>query len=411
MTPPPIPVSPAQWPCDLDRLRGLMQAAGLDAILAFGGANFLYLTGYQNYFDAPGASVALIPADPAQPPMILIAAWMADAAAAASRITEIETFPLWLEIGDLEAIRAGTQATIAKPSPRYDIGANMRRIAEALRARGLERGRIGLEMGAVSAATFAQLATALPAARLIEAAAVFTDLRIHKSPWEIACIKEATLGAEHGLRILAATPLRGRDVAGLKQIYDAACADFAAARGTGGYLGTRVTASVGGAISPTIAGGARVTGAELVFFDCATSIHGYGSDTGRTLAFGRPSSEARQFLDAVIAGMAAAEPLLRPGTPMCEVFHAGHEAVRAHGLPWYTRGHIGHTMGLGMGEQGPYLSPVETRPLEAGMVIALETPLYIRGLGGFQVEDCYVITETGAEKFTTLPRDFLFAEL
>lgn len=85
--------------------------------------------------------------------------------------------------------------------------------------------------------------------------------------------------------------------------------------------------------------------------------------------------------------------------------------MRAQGLPWYTRGHIGHAMGLGMGEIAPYLSPVEHRPLEPGMVIALETPLYIRGLGGFQVEDCYVITRTGAEKFTTLPRDFLLAQL
>ncbi|MBN8194826.1 M24 family metallopeptidase, partial [Bacillus sp. NTK074B] len=68
-------------------------------------------------------------------------------------------------------------------------------------------------------------------------------------------------------------------------------------------------------------------------------------------------------------------------------------------------------MGLGMGEQGPYLSPVETRSLEPGMVIALETPLYVRGLGGFQVEECFVITKDGHRRFTTLPRDFLKARV
>lgn len=45
------------------------------------------------------------------------------------------------------------------------------------------------------------------------------------------------------------------------------------------------------------------------------------------------------------------------------------------------------------------------------MVLALETPLYIKGLGGFQVEECFVITENGHEKITTLPRDFIPAIL
>lgn len=407
--------APMTFPDPLPRLRQLAAEAGLDAVIAWGGANFRHVSGYQTYFDNPGAAIALVPTDPALPPMILVAAWMEDAARADSRIRDIRTFPLWLEIGDLEAIRAGTQAALPKPSPRFDLGANLRLVAGALAERGLAQGRIGIERGAISVAAHDLLVQALPLARFAEAAGVFADLRMILSAPEIACLKEATLYAEHGLRRLAQTPLRGLDTAGLKRVYDAACADFAATRaGTpfdGAFLGTRVTASVGGAISPTIAGGPKVTGEELVFFDCGASIHGYGSDTGRTLCFRDPGAEARHFLDAVCAGMDAAESLLRPGVPMSEVFHAGHEAVRKAGLPWYTRGHIGHAMGLGMGEMAPYLSPVEHRPLLPGMVIALETPLYIRGLGGFQVEECYVITEQGAEKFTTLPRDFLSAQL
>lgn len=399
----------------LNRLRTLMQERGLDAVIAWGGANFRYLTDYPIYFDNPGAALALVPADPALEPMILVAEWMADAAASASRIRDIRTFPLWLEIGDREAILAGTQPQVDKPTPRYDLAGNMRLLADALAERGLSGGRIGIERGLVSLTAFEALSAAAPEVRFAEAAAVFADLRSIKTPWEIDCLKEATRIAEHGLRTLATTPLRGLDTAGLKRIYDAACADYAATQSpdgfSDGYLGTRVTASVGGAISPTVAGGPKVTGEEMVFFDCAASVHGYGSDTGRTLCFGPPSDEARRILDAVCAGMEAAEPLLRPGTPMSEIFHAGQDAVRRCGLPWFTRGHVGHTMCLGIGEQGPYLGPTEHRPLQAGMVVAVETPLYIRGLGGFQVEDCYVITETGAEKFTTLPRDFLDAIL
>jgi Xaa-Pro aminopeptidase len=68
-------------------------------------------------------------------------------------------------------------------------------------------------------------------------------------------------------------------------------------------------------------------------------------------------------------------------------------------------------MGLGMGEMPPFIAPKETRPLEPGMVMALETPLYMRGLGGFQIEECFIVTETGYDVMTSLPRDFLQATL
>ncbi|CAH1650427.1 M24 family metallopeptidase [Chelatococcus asaccharovorans] len=400
---------PQSRPCDMARFRSLMEAARLDAVIAWGGANFHYVTGFQNYFDNPGASLALIPADPARTGMIIVASWVEDAARANSAIPDIRSFPLWLEIGDIADIRAGTAAREPKPSPRFDIARNMATLADAAAERGLASGRIGIEMNLVSAAAFAMLQAKLPNATFVECSNVFTDLRAIKSPFEIDCLREATIFAEDGLRTVVATPLGGLDTTGLKMIYDSACARRAAAFPEVGFMGTRVTASIGADISPTIAAGPRITGNEAVFFDCGTSIHGYGSDTGRTLLFAPPTDEMRRIMDAICAGMDAAITLMRPGVAMCDIFHAGQNAVRQSGLDWYTRGHIGHAMGLGLGEQAPYLSPVETRVLEPGMVIALETPLYVKGLGGFQVEECFVITETGHDKLTSLPRDFMMA--
>jgi Xaa-Pro dipeptidase len=42
-------------------------------------------------------------------------------------------------------------------------------------------------------------------------------------------------------------------------------------------------------------------------------------------------------------------------------------------------------------------------------VMALETPLYMRGLGGFQIEECFIVTGSGYELMTSLPRNFLRA--
>ncbi|KAA0971980.1 M24 family metallopeptidase [Aureimonas fodinaquatilis] len=392
---------------DSNRFAVLMEAANLDAVIAWGGANFHYMTGFQNYFDNPGGSLALVPADPGKPAMALVASWVEEAARASSTIPDLHSYPLWIEIADIKDIRAGTARSQPKPSPRFDLARNMAILADAVTARGLAQGRIGIEMNLVSAHALALLQAKLPNVRFVECSSLFTDLRSIKTEFEIDCIREATRFAEEGLLAVLASPLGGLDTNGLKTIYDAACADRAARLPDAGFLGTRVTASIGADISPTIAGGKRIESGDAVFFDCGVSIHGYGSDTGRTFLFRPPADEERRIMDAVCAGMDAGIELMRPGVAMSEIFHAGQNAVRAAGLPWYTRGHIGHTMGLGMAEQAPYLSPVENRLLEPGMVIALETPLYVKGIGGFQVEECFVITQTGYEKLTTLPRDFM----
>lgn len=391
---------------DRDRARRLMAERDLKALIAYGGPNFFYLTGFQNYFDNPAASMAVLPASPAIGDFAIVANWVADAARAAAEVGDIVSFPLWLEIGDIARHRDGSMPSNPKPT-RYDVAANVRLLIAELGKRGLGRGRIGVELGSVSAQVFALLSEHAPEIEWVNAADIFFELRSIKTPFEIACIREATLFAEHGLRRLTETPLLGRDANGLKLIYELACAERALAQTDTAFQGIRVTASVGGVISPTLSGGPRVATGDLVFFDCGASVHGYGSDTGRTLTLAPPSDEARRIMDALKAGMEAAFALVRPGARMCDIFHAGQNAVRKSGIPWYTRGHIGHAMGLGMGEMPPFLAPAETRALEPGMVIALETPLYMRGLGGFQIEECFVVTEDGYELLTTLPRGFL----
>ena len=391
---------------DLQRLRDLMAQRGIDAALAYGGANFMLATGFQNYFDNPAASMALIPASPSVPSLAIVSNWTAEAAKAAARVDAIESFPLWLEIADITDIRAGRACRSEKPV-RYDPEANIERLAKAILDRGWGRGTIAVEMALISAQVFDWMRRKLPDVTFVNAADLFFEARRIKSPAEVEMLREATRYAEGGLKRLAETPITGFDVARLKLVYDEFCIERAKADPEGGFQGTRVTASIGEDISPTVIGGAKVSADTLVFFDCGASIRGYGSDTGRTLTLTPPGREARAIMDALRRGMDAAFALVKPGARMSDIFHAGQDAVRASGLDWYSRGHIGHAMGVGMGEMPPFISPKENGVLEAGMVMALETPLYVRGLGGFQVEECFVVTESGYELLTSLPRDFL----
>jgi Xaa-Pro aminopeptidase len=56
-------------------------------------------------------------------------------------------------------------------------------------------------------------------------------------------------------------------------------------------------------------------------------------------------------------------------------------------------------------EEPPFVSGTETRPLCPGMVLAVETPFYVDGVGMLQIEDMCLITDEGCEILGGLPRE------
>jgi Xaa-Pro aminopeptidase len=58
-------------------------------------------------------------------------------------------------------------------------------------------------------------------------------------------------------------------------------------------------------------------------------------------------------------------------------------------------------------EEWPFISADTTAMAETGMVLAFETPYYIKGFGGFIIEDQILITETGVEVMAPFPRDLI----
>jgi Xaa-Pro aminopeptidase len=55
----------------------------------------------------------------------------------------------------------------------------------------------------------------------------------------------------------------------------------------------------------------------------------------------------------------------------------------------------------------PFIAAQAHEPIEVGMVLAFETPVYVDGEGGFIIEDQFLITEQGAQAAWDLPRALL----
>ena len=154
-------------------------------------------------------------------------------------------------------------------------------------------------------------------------------------------------------------------------------------------------------------GGPAETG-DLIKIDVGCVIDGYSSDGGRTAVLGHAGHAERKVYDALRKSFDAGFALLRPGAALSDVYRAVATTMWDAGFSTYGRGHFGHGVGASIwSEEWPFISADATAIAEPGMVLAFETPYYIKGLGGFIIEDQILITETGTEVMAPMSRDLI----
>src|SRR6267143_168719 len=93
----------------------------------------------------------------------------------------------------------------------------------------------------------------------------------------------------------------------------------------------------------------------------------------------------RDHYRAILEGEERAIEQVRAGVPANEIFSIAVEATQKAGIAHYRRHHVGHGIGLDLYDM-PILNETTSTPLEAGMVLEVETPYYELGFGGLQVE-------------------------
>ena len=149
---------------------------------------------------------------------------------------------------------------------------------------------------------------------------------------------------------------------------------------------------------------------DLLLLDFGGVLDGYCCDLARTVSIGPPSSEARRLYDAVHAAQQAALAAVRPGAATSSVDAAARGVLQERGLGDAFGHGTGHGLGLDIHEE-PRITwqrpDVPSIALEPGMVFTVEPGAYLPGFGGVRIEDDVLVTDTGCDVLTTVPRDLL----
>lgn len=141
---------------------------------------------------------------------------------------------------------------------------------------------------------------------------------------------------------------------------------------------------------------------DVVRYEGGGTYQEYWADSGRSAIIGNPKEKELRFASALAAGANEVRKLLKPGAMPDDLCNATLQKIREEGIPEFEISNVwGHGIGLSLNEL-PRIRPGVNKPLESGMVICFETPYFELGWGGLQLEDTYLITDTGYEKFTEM---------
>ncbi|TPP05496.1 M24 family metallopeptidase [Rhizobium glycinendophyticum] len=401
---------------DLDRSRaqGLMQAAGLDALVLFQPEAFRYAigapAGVATMWGRAGAAAALVPADASLP----LAAVASDHAALAIRLkspaVDLRTHRIWIDGVDLQGATRladidGCYRRSGAGGPRpetFDRSRCFDLLGDLLAVRGLSHGRVGVDLEFMPAADFEALRRALPTISWVDGSDVLRRLRAIKTPNEIHRLRRAAQAAEGGLVRMAKAIRPGSCLADLSTAWKAGAQDAATAGGFS-LSGHWDFISVGPDLSNMAA---VVSPGVLIKADVGTLVDGYSSDGARTFSYGPVSDLAQDVFKALEAAFAAGLEQIRPGNTFGAVHAAMLSSMRRDGIGEYFRGHFGHSVGGSVGiEEWPFFSANNPELIEVGMVVALEAPFYGQNFGALMIEDQFLVTASGVECMNALPRN------
>lgn len=149
----------------------------------------------------------------------------------------------------------------------------------------------------------------------------------------------------------------------------------------------------------------RLKEGDCVLLDVGCLKDSYCADMTRTFFFKKvPSEKHREIYEIVRRANEAAEAILKPGIPLCEIDRAARKVIEDAGYgPNFTH-RLGHFIGLEVHDYGD-VSSANTELTQPGNVFSIEPGVYVDGEVGVRIEDLVMITEDGCEILNHFPKE------
>lgn len=368
--------------------RAEMTARGLDWLIVSDPSNMAWLTGYDGWSFYVHQAVLL---GHDGPPL-----WWGRAMDALGALRTV-----WMED---DAIIGYDDTYVQNPAKHPH-----ETLAELVRSRGGSDARIGVELDNYyySAAAHRTLEAHLPKATLLDATGLVNWQRAVKCELEITYMRRAARIVEemHHAILRHARP-------GLPKNQLVAEIYHAGITGADGFFGdypaiVPLTPSGMDATAPHLTWDARpMQTGEATFFEIAGCHRRYHCPQSRTLFLGEMPDKYREAEKAVVEAIHAGLEQARPGKTCEDIANAFNKTLNKLGFEKDSR--CGYAIGLSYppdwGERTMSFRRGDTSVLKPGMTFHFMPALWLDD-GGIEITEPILITDTGVECLSTLPRE------
>jgi Xaa-Pro aminopeptidase len=370
-------------PFDADRLDRLLDEAGIDVLCASSKHNVQYLLGghradFFDYMDATGVTRYL-------PVFVYPKGAPEKAAYIGHRLEKFqrEVKPMW------------TPETHTNTWGSVDA---MQKAVEHMRKIGIKPKRIAAEFGFLPYDASRVLRAAFPDAEWVDALYVLERQRVKKSAEELKLLKYASEVVIDAMRAVISGSKPGVTKA---DVVEALRREETNRGLTFEYC--LITCGTGMNRAPS---DQKWEKGDIMSIDSGGNYGGYIGDVCRMAIQGEPDAELEDLLGEIEAIQRAAMKPIRAGVIGGEIYaaakplvqkskHHNHIEFLAHGM-----GMVSHEAPR-LTDRGPVPYPAEyaDQPLEAGMVVSVETTLMHPSRGFIKLEDTVTVTEDGHEVY------------
>ncbi len=391
----PYPLDQEKW----QRVRRMMEAHDLSALVARAPDNVLYLT---NYWTMKGYDIAIFPRE-GDPVLLVIEPQFHEAQRTA-----------WNK--DVRFFRFYDRSD---PRPPMVRAAEM--AVEVLREKKLTE-RVGIELSQMSQICDRMVGEPTvywqgyfdafrgAAKHIMDAAPLLAEVRAIKTPQEIERMRLANELAAIGMEYA-----REHIRPGMKESEVAAMIEGHIHSVGVGYQGKVAMAraftlvwSGKGIATFTATSNRPVVEHEPTLVEIWVAADGYWTDLTKNLCPGKLTPEYNRLLDQLLKIFGDAVGCVRDGAPLGDVDRIIRAGIDAAGYPGQPSHPVAHGVGA-RAHEPPYSHQAAPGAMREGMVLAIEPGAYWEGGGGLRLEDNFLVTKTGCEKLCSYPDDFRIA--
>jgi Xaa-Pro aminopeptidase len=261
-------------------------------------------------------------------------------------------------------------------------------LAEVLEEKGLDKGRVGIEVKFCTAAYYWELEGRLPGATLVPADAVLGQARALKTPAEIERLHKAAVVTEEAVYTAWKRSHPGdteKDVA-------ERMVEEMMKRGADRVDHISLGCGQNTAVVHHQPGPKKLEPGDLFTSDFGVVYQGFWSDIARVGVVGQPSQLQRDLYKTLREVQRATIARMKPGVEARELFNFAKEEYLRRGVDFAWRPHIGHSMPQTRGHEDPRIQPFDETPLEPNMLIAIE-PSFRAGKERYHIEDLVLVTD------------------